>query len=318
MTAAAEIRRYCVYGLRVSSPVIIDSLEASEGVGPVDCELRLAPVGRLAEAESIALDVSPLIEQGEPGTVVQRSKDVDGLFVFEFLDGTRFRLEERGAVITASWPDPATLDDMVTYLLGPILAFIVRLRGGLALHAGAIVIDGEALLVTGVAGAGKSTTVAAMVARGAKMLSDDVSVIAWADSRPFVLPGYARVRLWDDSAASLFGSAEALPFLTPTWSKRFVDTRERFERESVAIRAVVVLVARHDAAPAVRRLAGHEAVMALLIRTSMTHLLEPERRAAELAEVARLVERIPVFEVTPRDDLAAMDELLDVIAAALP
>jgi hypothetical protein len=315
---ATETRRYCVYGLRVSSPAAIDSLASADAQGPVDCELRLAPVDRLPPSESVLLDVSPLIEQGEPGTIVERSTDPAGPFVFEFLDGTRFRIEDRGRLITASWPDPATFEDMVTYFLGPILAFVVRMRGGLALHAGAIVLDGQVLLVTGVAGAGKSTTVAAMVARGASMLSEDVSVIAWRDGRPCVLPGYARVRLWDDSAAALFGSAEALALLTPTWSKRFVDTGAAFVREPVAIRAIVVLTARHDGPPMMRRLYGHEAVMALLVRTSMTHLLAPELRASELEEIARVVEVIPVLEIAPKNDLSALDELLDVIAAALP
>jgi hypothetical protein len=317
MNDAATVR-YRVYGLCVSSAVIIDSLEPAEAAAPVDCELRLAPVELLSPDESTLLDVSPLIEEGQSGTVVQRASSVAGLFVFEFLDGTRFRLENHGAVITASWPDPATLEDMITYFLGPILAFVVRLRGGLALHAGAVVRDGQALLVTGFAGAGKSTTVAAMVARGAKMVSEDVSVVAWIETRPHVLPGYARVRLWDDSAAALFGSADALPLLTPTWTKRFVDAKKAFEREPVPIRAIVVLAARQDASPAVRTLSGHEAVMSLLVRTSMAHLLEPEQRASELEEVVRIVDHVPVLEVTPRNDLAVLDELLDVIAAALP
>src|SRR5688500_2948259 len=225
--------------------------------------------------DAIVLDTSPLIEEGEPGTRIERSRTEPDTFVFEFLDGTRFRIEDAGRRVTAQSPTP---EDLATYFLGPILAFIVRLRGSLALHAGAVAIDGEALLITGVAGAGKSTTAAAFLDRGASLLTDDVAVIDWKADAPHVFPGYPRVRLWDDSAASLYGSAEALPPLTPTWSKRFVDARGAFAGESVPIRAIVVLAPRHAGPARARRLTGHESAMALLVRTSMTRFLEPEQR----------------------------------------
>ncbi len=306
---------YRVYGLQITSAIPIDGLIPNDDA-PGDCELFAGPVDMLPADEAIVLDTSPLIEEGEPGTRVERSRNDRGTFVFEFLDGTRFRIDESGRRITAHI-ESSTPEDMATYLLGPILAFIVRLRGALALHAGAVVLDDHALLITGVAGAGKSTTAAAFLGRGASLLSDDVSVIDCQGDTPHVFPGYPRVRLWDDSAAALYGSPEALPLLTPTWSKRFVDARRQFATGSVPIRAIVVLAPRHDAPPHTRPLAGHEAAMALLVRTSMTHLLTPEQRKAELDQVTRVAERVPIIEVTPRDDLRATGELVDAIAAAI-
>ena len=307
--------RYRVYGLHITSSVAIDGLVSADHAD-VDCELRVGPVEMLPREDAIVLDTSPLIEEGEPGTRIERSRTEPGTFVFEFLDGTRFRIDGSGRRITAHFAT-STREDMASYLLGPILAFIVRLRGGLALHAGAVALDGHALLITGVAGAGKSTTTAAFLRRGAALLTDDVSVIDWDGDPPRVFPGYPRVRLWEDSAASLYGSSEALPLLTPTWSKRFVDARRQFATGTVPIRAIVVLAPRHDAPPRTRRLSGHEAAMALLVRTSMTHLLTAEQRKAELEQVTRLAERVPILEVTPRNDLGATGELVDAISAAI-
>lgn len=306
---------YRVYGLHLTSSIPIHGLTPTEAAA-VDCDLRVAPVEMLPPEDAIVLDTSPLIEEGEPGTRVERSSIDARAFVFEFRDGTRFRIDDAGGRITVHFPN-GTVEDMATYLLGPILAFIVRLRGALALHAGAVTIDGAAYVITGVAGAGKSTTTAAFLDRGATLLTDDVAVIDWDGDTPRVQSGYPRVRLWNDSAEALYGSAEALPLLTPTWSKRFVDARQKFASEPIPIGAIVVLAARHAAPPRVRRLRGHEAAMALLARTSMTHLLDPSQRRNELGEVTRLVERIPVIEVTPRDDLHATGELLDTIAAAI-
>lgn len=304
---------HCVYGLHVASTICLEGAAAIDDAEP-DCELHLEPVDLLPPGDAIALDASRLTEQGDPGTRIEQSAANPSTYVFEFADGTRFRIEERGRRITAQSPTP---EDLATYFLGPILAFIVRLRGGLALHAGAVVIDDEALLLTGMGGAGKSTATAALLQRGASLVTDDVAVIDWKNGAPHVFPGYARVRLWDDSAAALFGRADALPMLTPTWTKRFVDARERFAQDSVPIRAIIVLMPRESGPVRARRLTGHEAAMALLLRTSLTHLLNPEQRKDELDEVTRLADRIPIIEVTPRDGLGAMDELLDCLTAAI-
>jgi hypothetical protein len=296
------VTRYRVYGLELDSSIDVDGLQPVDSSSEPDLTLRAGSVSLLRDA----------IELEAAETRVQRS---GGTYLFEFADGTRFLIDER--TITVSWSPPATVEDVATYLLGPILAFVVRLGGTLAIHASAFVIDDRALLVSGVAGAGKSTIAAAFLSRGMPMLTDDVAAIQWRGDVPWVLPGYARLRLWDDSAEALYGSSDVLALLTPTWTKRYVDARDRFVLESKAICAIVALAPRHDEPTRVRRLSGHEAAMALLVRTAMTSLLDPALRERELDEVTRLAARVPVIEVTPHRDLRATDELIDVIAAAV-
>ena len=305
--------RYLLYGLHLRSSIAIDGLDSLESPVISDCEIRMGEVPSLDDA--MAIDTTAYIVD-EPHMRIERSRREPGTYVFAFADGTRFRLDEYGRVITTSWQ--STREDMSTYLVGPVLAFVVRLRGTLALHASALSTDGwRALLLAGPPGVGKSTMAAAFVLRGAIMLTDDVAAIEWRDDGiPRVWPGYARLRLWADSAAALFGSADALPMLTPTWEKRFVDVRASFASRAMPIGAIVMLAGR-DKATRVRRLQGHEAAMATLVRTSLTHLLDAEQRRRELDQVARLVEAVPVLEVTARDDLAETGELVDAIAAAL-
>ncbi|HEX8618058.1 MAG TPA: hypothetical protein VF911_10775 [Thermoanaerobaculia bacterium] len=296
---------YRVYGLHVRSELAIDGLAPCEPPSAVDCEVHRGTVEPLANA----LDVSWLDEEGEPGARATREGDA---VVLEYRDGTRFRVEPHS--IVTSWL--TTPEDMATYLLGPVLALVLRMRGALVLHASAVVLDGKAIVFTGAAGAGKSTTAAAFVKRGAAMLTDDVAAIPWQDGQPHIASGYARIRLWDDSAAALFGAAEALPRLTPTWEKRYLDASASFVDDLVPLHAIVVLEAR-DASTRVRRLHGHEAAMAVLARTSVPAFIDASRRADELAQVAELVSSVPVYAVTPRRELGATAELVDVIAEAL-
>ena len=63
-------------------------------------------------------------------------------------------------------------------------------RDALALHAGAVELDGKVLLVAGESGSGKSTLTAALVQRGARYLTDEVAVVhlPTGDVAPFPKP----------------------------------------------------------------------------------------------------------------------------------
>ena len=89
-----------------------------------------------------------------------------------------------------------------------VTALLLAWRGNLPLHACAVEIAGKALLLCGPSGAGKSTLCAALVADGARLLSDDLSVIRpGTDGQPpMVLPGRPGVRLLSTIAPQLPGA----------------------------------------------------------------------------------------------------------------
>src|SRR5260370_15625224 len=53
---------------------------------------------------------------------------------------------------------PFTNEDVATYLLGPVMGFILRRRSVMALHASAVRIGGQAVVLCGGSQAGKSPT----------------------------------------------------------------------------------------------------------------------------------------------------------------
>ncbi|HYI12183.1 MAG TPA: hypothetical protein VEK57_24225 [Thermoanaerobaculia bacterium] len=282
MPSAAVPERYRVYGLALRSEIRIEGLEP------------LAPS-----------DEAPDLD------VIRGEVPAEGAEVIAYEDGTRFRIEAHR--ITTSWTSTAA--DMATYLLGPVLAVVLRRRGLLVLHASAVLLGGRALILCGAPGMGKSTTAAALVQSGARAVTDDVAAIVRRDGVPHVEAGYPRLRLWSDSAEGLYGTAEALPLLTPTWEKRFLDTRGCFVREAVAVGAVGVLAAREERTT-IRTLSGHEAVMSVLARTSVPLLLEETLRGEELELLSGLVAAVPVFEVRVRDDLGAIGEVVAALQEA--
>ena len=301
--------RYCLYGLTIEADAPIDGAVAVTGGTPCDVGIHMQAMPPSAAALFAA---APIFDD-ENVTIIRH----DGAYGFAYADGTRFVIDAAAREIWASWPPASTPEDTATYLLGPILAFVLRRRGTLALHASAVALDGRAIAIAAAPGGGKSTTATAFADRGAAVITDDVLPIVWRGGQPWVLPGYPRVRLWPETVVARYGAAEALPRLTPTWTKRYLDVTSRFQSDPLPLGAVVVLGARIGGAPRIAPLIGHQAAMRLVTNSSMALYLDASMRAEELHRVGALVDRVPLFAAYASDDIARIGELCDRIEAAV-
>jgi hypothetical protein len=199
--------------------------------------------------------------------------------------------------VDAWWQPPLTDVDAATYLLGPVLAFAMRLRGLVPLHASGVAIDGRAVLFAGTPGAGKSTTAAAFASLGVPVLSDDVVPVLFGRAEPQAWPGYPRLSLWADAAQAVFGETSPLPAYSATYAKRYLDLEGRqlpFQRTPLPIGAVFVLDGHETP---MDRLAPRDAVVALLRHTYGTYLIDMELRAREFDLLARLAAAVPVWRL---------------------
>jgi hypothetical protein len=91
-------------------------------------------------------------------------------------------------------------------LLGRMMAFLLRQRGWLPLHASGVAIDGQVILFLGPSGSGKSTTAAAFYSRGHQVVSDDIGAVRTAGLQCHVQLAGSRIRLPHDSLDVLAGA----------------------------------------------------------------------------------------------------------------
>jgi len=215
---------------------------------------------------------------------------------------------------------PLTDEDAATYLLGPVMGFVLRRRCILALHASAICIGGQAVALCGESQAGKSTMAAALALRGIPVLCEDITPLIEEHGRFHVEPGYPRVCLWPDTVEKLFGAEDALPQLTPTWEKFFLplDGRNaKFEKHRQDIGAVYVFSPRVDQAdaPRIEAMSFREALLSLVQNTYMNWLLNRKQRAAEFDALGKLVMQVPIRRIVPHLDPGRIGALCDLIVA---
>lgn len=251
-----------------------------------------------------------------PDSALAVSALADGALLLEYADQTRFVVDRAGSEVWTAWAPEATLEDTATYLLGPIAALLLRLRGCVPLHASAVAADGGAIAFAGPSGAGKSTLAATFAALARTVIADDVLAIAEGGGGLVVHPAYPRVRLWPDSAEALYGSPDALPLLTPNWDKRYLDLGEgsdTFPADPLPLRAVYLLERRAAAGPRIRPLAPREGLMKLIATTCATFLPDPAVREREFRVLSRLAGDVPLRAVAPADGVDALPALCRAI-----
>ena len=255
-------------------------------------------------------------ECGEPALRVFRVLD-GKYFRFSYADQTEFVLDKAGTEVWASWREPLTIEDTATYLLGPVMGFVMLLRGVVCLHASAVAIGDEAIALVGPAGSGKSTTAAAFAERGYSVLAEDVVTLDDRGDQFFVRPGYPCIRLWPAAVKALYGSETHLPKLTPNWDKCYLDLSDNFQREPLRLAAIYQLgERRHDAvAPFVQTLDRAEGLMSLVANTYATKLMDKQMRAREFELLTRVINNVPLRRVTPHADPSLIQALVTRIIA---
>jgi energy-coupling factor transporter ATP-binding protein EcfA2 len=256
--------------------------------------------------------------EGDDSPFTLTSFGEEDFFELAYGDAARFLVDGGAKRLWGTCLAPLTLEDLGTYLLGPVLGFVLRRRGAIALHASSVCLSGQAVVLCGPSESGKSTTAAALALRGVPVIAEDISPLSESDGWLYVEPGYPRVCLWPDTVKSLFGAENSLPLLTPTWEKCFLaldGVSARFESLARPLGAVYLLGPRVDEtnAPRIEDLGGRDALLELVQNTYMNWLLDRSRRAAELDALSKLVTEVPVRRIVPHSDPVRLGALCDLI-----
>jgi hypothetical protein len=255
-------------------------------------------------------------EKGEPTLKIWKNKY--GSFVrMAYDDGTQFWLDDQQENIWATWPETSSLEEACTYLLGPVLGLLLRLRGITCLHASAVNLRGRGIAFLGAGGAGKSTTAAAFAREGYAVLSDDIVALEERDGSFLVMPAYPQVSLWPESVNMVYGSPNALPRFTPNWEKRCLALGQgdmRFESRPLPLAAVYILGDRRaGSASRVEAVSPQPALLSLVADTYANKVLDRKMRAREFEVLGRLVETIPIRRLDLCTEASRLHDLCRVI-----
>jgi hypothetical protein len=319
---------YSVFGFSVRSNRPIPGLNPANATplrADVQIHLAAAPFGSAESSpkSQVLLFVSSILDKiGEPAFKIWKIAEGDFLHL-KYCDGVQFWIKREGGQVWAQWPETSSLEDAATYLLGPVLGLVLRLRGIPCIHASAVVIENRAIAFVGEEGAGKSTTAAAFARRGHAVLSDDIVALVEQDGAIHVRPAYPYLSLWPDSVRMLYGVEKSLPSFSDNWDKRVLSTADqsiRFANQSFPLGAIFILGerSRNPSAPLLDSITPQDSLLSLVANSYATRLLSSEMRAHEFKFLGRVILSVPVFRVRPHEEPARIDRLCDLICEVLP
>jgi hypothetical protein len=176
----------------------------------------------------------------------------------------RFMVEGGNQVILQRSPAAETAM-LACHFLGAVLGAVLRHRVFLVLHANAAVTPTGAVTIAGESGAGKSTTLAALLRRGCPMLSDDITALRLGpDGRVETLPGVPQLHLTEDSALVLNQDICGLPRYPWRRMKVAIPAQTMMSAAPAPLRALYLLQITPTEDLSITSLTGAEKFNALL------------------------------------------------------
>ncbi len=294
--------RYTFYGLIFQLPFPCPILPVAPLDAPPDVTVIYGRVPKILE-NALASDdswISGFCWQASPGRFLLRGGRRSGRFLVE--DGKHVTVER----------NPATDDDcMLFHLLHSVTAALLRQRGFLVLHANTAHTPRGAIAVSGKSGAGKSTTLAALLQRGCAMISDDITALRiGTDGQVVAVPGAAQIHLWDDAAGRLEINTSGFNRHPLSRMKAAFPTRSGRCTEPSPLRRIYLLGVHHDDNLHISCLTGMDKFAALQDCIHGPFFQEEHTGAFPLFSAAAQVD---VFRIKRPEGRWTVDEVVEVI-----
>jgi len=294
---------FSFYGCRLLSEVPLSLMPGCKGQDePPDVVLKLAEV---SQALTDPIWSSPFV-----------SVAADGTTLIQIAATGRFLLRN-GVEITFEPSPSADPAEIETLLMGPVAGVLLHQRGVFALRASCVELGGVAIAIAGSSASGKSTLAAALIHRGAKLISDDMCALQLPEGLPILaVQGGTGLRLWPDSRALFQGRHEWVP-IRPGHAKQ-VARLHAAELGPYRLAAIIRLAPdRGDVRPGMRRLHGPAAVAPISEVACHLSLGRALGRGQFLfRDVMRLADEVPIYELQRQPHLDRIEDAADWVVTA--
>lgn len=239
---------YRVFGLTLASELALPELPQTNG--PADVTIRWGQTPAHLDAPTICR--RPYEIRGDHWLI-----DGGGNLPVRFL-------VVGGHEVIAEQTGPVDESALRLWLLGSCMGALLLQRGALPLHGNAVAGPRGAAIFTGAVGAGKSTLSLALLQRGHRLLSDDISAVRLDRAgAPQVAAGFPRVKLWAEACALLGVATDTLERIRPELQKYHFPLDGAFVPHPLPLDTVYVLLPGPWDAPAMEELHGAAKVRAL-------------------------------------------------------
>ncbi len=271
------------------------------------------------EVEDCPEDVRVLWQSGtiapcdQPGQYISEI-DADGIRIY-WPGIARMSIRD-GREISIETVDGEELNHPCHLISGLGMGLILHQRGTFTLHASTVAVGQGAVAVAGAKHSGKSTTAAALSARGHTLLSDDVLALDSSSIGALnVLPGPSTLNLWPDTAMAVGHDPARLPKISQRSTKRVSRLEIDGSREGIPLKAIYFLeVSGEVQEPTIERYPPSEG-MSLLIGNShaLRFVEDKDAMPRHLRQCARVAKNVGLFHLKRPEGLDSIQGVARLI-----
>lgn len=254
---------------------------------------------------------------GKPLFVVSASVKQNAVH-WRYHDDTEFLVKDNGATIYATWSLSGSLEKTLSYLLGPILSFVLRVRGKFVFHGGAFVKRDHVVAIVGPSRSGKSTIVATLATLGYSIVTDDILILDNKDSIFNITPSYPGLRLWPCTTNTLFDGSRELVEIAPQWKVKLLQLNNdlHFEVRHLPLAAIYFLDGRqgNSSYPQIETVTPKQAFLKLVQHRFISpSILDRQAQIEDFDLISRLSTHIPMRQITPTNNIREVYTLAQAI-----
>ena len=292
--------KYSAYGLTISSEIPLPELLAGEGA--VDVEVCRGRIGERPDAPEGA----------------DYLYTVKNELYFRIRGAGKYHVANGNKIIIE--PDErASPESVRLFLLGSAMGAALLQRGILPIHGSAVAGRGRCIILTGPAGAGKSTLSGALREKGYFLLADDVSALSWDEYGVLrVQPGIPRQKLCRDSVETMGGDVGLYTQISMERDKYMIPVDRQFLASPARLSAVCEIVPDDCECVRMEEVTGYAKLAVFMNHTYRVQLLRrigsQQKHFRQCADAAN---KIPVYRLTRPKDRFTLEEqarhIMDVL-----
>jgi hypothetical protein len=297
-----RLYHYYLAGFRIVSALPLPGLTAADAL--------------VADSPEITIGASQLPETLSSITAVfPEGQCNENELLFTIPEAGRFLIRGGTEILVDQAPDSSP-GDVSAYVLGTAFGVLWHQRGMPPLHASAIDVADGCVAFMGNSGAGKSTTVAALAARGHQVISDDVCVLEHGEQGIKVWPGLNRLRLWEDAMVALGCDQPGIAREFRGYNKYLIPLLPAQNPQNARrLRRVYQLeTAAEGDRPSITRLQGAAAVEVLMQNIYRATMAEHMGRKANLfVTCAAAAREVAIYRFSRPLGFHALHEVVDAL-----
>ncbi len=311
----ASSYHYGVYGVSLHSELQL-SLPAYPSANHRDIELLLAPAAFFSAAlNGVSLERNKLAP-------FEYAHLQDGSSYVRWNDLGEFLVAPDGSRIACRRFAAAQGESFQVYLLGQALSFALVKSGLEPLHATSVVVEGEAVVLLGDSGFGKSSLAACFLHAGHRLLTDDLLVLRGTPAGLLAYPGPPRIKLLPQMARRFLGPrVNGLPMNSRARKLVIPVDEDKVCAKPAPVRAVYAIVhpRRHNKETGVRiaPLSSREAFVTLVNNTFNYVIVSADRMRRQFLETTALVHRLQIKTLAYPRKVSELPSVRDAILADL-